>query len=132
MWIFHRNMYKNVTVKVQWDNTLSEQFTQRQGVRHWGSKLSTILYKRYNNNILDALNRANIVAKLGNISVVTSTCADDIVLLASHKHEIQALLDIVHDSTKKDLVTINQSKSDLVPVTTKCEKYSLLIFEMIL
>ncbi|CAG2204057.1 unnamed protein product [Mytilus edulis] len=64
-------------------------------------------------------------SKIGNISVVAPTCADDIALLASNKHEIQALLDIVHDSTKRDLVTINPNKSDLVPLTTKCENFSV-------
>ncbi|CAG2193004.1 unnamed protein product [Mytilus edulis] len=108
IWILLRNMYKNVAVKVKWDNTLSDQFIQRQGVRQ-GAKLSTILYKRYNNNILDALDRADIGAKIGNISVVAPTCADDIALLA----------------TQRDLVTINPNKSDLVPLTTKCENFSV-------
>ncbi|XP_063447072.1 uncharacterized protein LOC134726592 [Mytilus trossulus] len=73
IWILLRNMYKNVAVKVKWDNTLSDQFIQRQGVRQ-GAKRSTILYKRYNNNRLDALDRADIGAKIGNISVVAPTC----------------------------------------------------------
>ncbi|VDI59356.1 Hypothetical predicted protein [Mytilus galloprovincialis] len=106
IWILLRNMYKNVAVKI---NLFRDK----------------ILYKRYNNNILDALDRADIGAKIGNISVVAPTCADDIALLASNKHEIQALLDIVHDSTKRDLVTINPNKSDLVPLTTKCENFSV-------
>ncbi|CAC5368796.1 unnamed protein product [Mytilus coruscus] len=88
-WILLKNMYKNVTVKVKWDNTMSQQFIQRQGVRQ-GAKLSTILYKRYNNNILEALDRADLGATIGNISVRAPTCADDISLLASHKHEIQS------------------------------------------
>ena len=48
------------------------------------------------------------------------TCADDIAVLAENQHEVQALLDIVENCTKRYLVTINPDKSDLVPIT-KCQ-----------
>ena len=51
-----------------------------------GTKLSTVLYKRYNNTILQALERSNLGATIGNINVVASTCADDIAILASKEH----------------------------------------------
>ncbi|CAC5397431.1 unnamed protein product [Mytilus coruscus] len=41
-------------------------------------------------------------------------------VLAENQHEVQALLDIVENCTKRDLVTINQNKSDLIPIT-KCQ-----------
>ena len=85
-------------------------------MRH-GTKLSTVLYKRYNNTILQALERSNLGATIGNINVVAPTCADDIAILASNEHEAQALLDIVHDLTNRDIVTIKPLKSDLVPLT---------------
>jgi hypothetical protein len=77
----------------------------KQGIRQ-GAKLSTVLYKRYNNNILNALDRSNMDAEIGNIRVVAPTCADDIALLVSTQSEAQALLDIVSDITSKDLVKI--------------------------
>ncbi|CAC5387640.1 unnamed protein product [Mytilus coruscus] len=113
MWLLLRNMYRNVTVKVKWNNSISDKFTQEIGVRQ-GAKLSTVLYKRYNNNILEALERSNIGAQIGNINVVAPTCADDIAILASKEHEVQALLDIVHDMTNKDFVSINPTKSEIV------------------
>jgi hypothetical protein len=60
-----------------------------QGIRQ-GAKLSTALYKRYNNNILNALDRSNMGAEIGNIRVVAPTCADDIALLVSSQSEAQA------------------------------------------
>ncbi|CAG2236429.1 unnamed protein product [Mytilus edulis] len=116
MWLLLRNMYRNVTVKVKWNNSISDKFTQEIGVRQ-GAKLSTVLYKRYNNNILEALERSNIGARIGNINVVAPTCADDIAILASKEHEVQALLDIVNDMTNKDFVAINPAKSEIVPLT---------------
>ncbi|CAC5418330.1 unnamed protein product [Mytilus coruscus] len=108
-----------MSIQVKWNNNLSGEVKVTQGVRQ-GAKLSTVLYKRYNNNILEALERSDIGAKIGNIKVMAPTCADDIAVLAENQHEVQALLDIVENCTKRDLVTINPNKSDLVPIT-KCQ-----------
>lgn len=124
MWLLLRNMYRNVTVKVKWNGDLSENFTQEMGVRQ-GARLSTVLYKRYNNTILNALERSTLGAKIGNINVVSPTCADDIALLAGSEHEMQALLDIVQDCTSKDLTTINPTKSELVPLTKIQRNYNV-------
>jgi hypothetical protein len=101
LWLLLRNMYREMTVKVKWNNSLSEQFTQDIGVRQ-GVKLSSVLYKRYNNSILKALERSDLGATIGNIRVVTPTCADDIAILGRNEHEIQTLLDIVHNLTNMD------------------------------
>lgn len=124
MWLLLRNMYRNVTVKVKWNGDLSENFTQEMGVRQ-GARLSTVLYKRYNNTVLNALERSTLGAKIGNINVVAPTCADDIALLAGSQHEMQALLDIVQDLTSKDLTTINPTKSELVPLTKIQNDYNV-------
>ncbi|VDI15518.1 Hypothetical predicted protein [Mytilus galloprovincialis] len=108
-----------MSIQVKWNNSLSGEVKVTQGVRQ-GAKLSTMLYKRYNNNILKALERSDIGAEIGNIKVMAPTCADDIAVLAENQHEVQALLDIVENCTKRDLVTINPNKSDLVPIT-KCQ-----------
>ena len=124
LWILLRNMYKNLNVKVKWNNGISENVEVKQGIRQ-AAKLSTVLYKRYNNNILNALDRSNMGAEIGNIRVVAPTCADDIALLVSTQSEAQALLDIVSDITSKDLVKINPSKSELVPLTKRHSDFSL-------
>ena len=64
-------------------------------------------------------------AEIGNIRVVAPTCADDIALLVSTQSEAQALLDIVSDVTSKDLVKINPSKSELVPLRKRLNWYHL-------
>jgi hypothetical protein len=92
-----------------------------------GEKLSIVLYKRYYNTILQALERSNLGATIGNINVVAPTCADDIAILASKEHEAQALLDIVHDLTNRDIVTIKPLKSDLVPLTRINREFSVKV-----
>jgi hypothetical protein len=95
-----------------------------QGIRQ-GAKPSTMLYKRYNNNILEALERSGMEAQIGNLRVVSTTCADDIAILACSKHEAQALLEIALILTDKDLVRINPTKSDIVPLTRKATNFDL-------
>ena len=68
MWILLRNIYQNLSLKVKWNNKTSESINILPGVRQ-GSKLSSLLYKRYNNTVLNAISTSNLVAKLGNIHV---------------------------------------------------------------
>ena len=124
LWILLRNMYREVSVKVKWDNNLSKKVDVAQGIRQ-GAKLLTMLYKRYNNNILEALERSGMGAQIGNLRVVSPTCADDIAILACSKHEAQALLEIALILTDKDLVRINPTKTDLVPLTRKATNFEL-------
>ena len=131
LWLLLRNMYRNVSVKVKWNNHQSDKFIQEQGVRQ-GAKLSTVLYKRFNNNLLHALERSDLGAKIGNINIVAPTCADDIALLANQEHELQALLNIVNEITTDDIVTINPHKSDLVPLTKLDQHYSVVLGQSII
>jgi hypothetical protein len=111
-------MYRIVSVKVKWDNNLSRKIDVAQGIRK-GAKLSTMLYKRYNNNILEVLERS------GNLRVVSPTCADDIAILAYSKHEAQALLESALILTDKNLVRINPTKTNIVPLTRKATNFEL-------
>ena len=124
LWILLRNMYREVSVKVKWDNNLSKKVDVALGIRQ-RAKLSTMLYKRYNNNILEALERSGMGAQIGNLRVVPPTCPDDIAILACSKHEAQALLEIALILTDKDLVRINPTKTDLVPLTRKATNFEL-------
>jgi hypothetical protein len=54
MWVLLRNMYREMTTQVKWTNHLSETNYVNQGILQ-GAKLSTSLYKCYNNAILDSV-----------------------------------------------------------------------------
>ena len=85
MWTLLCNMYTNMTFKVKWDGAVTENIAIGQGNRQ-GAKLSTLLYKRYNNTTLNSLTTSNLGAKIGKICVSSPACADDIVLLGSGKY----------------------------------------------
>ncbi|CAC5403630.1 unnamed protein product [Mytilus coruscus] len=101
MWILLRNIYQDLSLKVKWNNETSESINILQGVRQ-GAKLSSLLYKRYNNTILNAISTSNLGAKLCNMHVGSPTCADDFALLGE-RSDIQEMLGIIEFHTKRDM-----------------------------
>jgi hypothetical protein len=89
MWLLLRNIYDGLILKVKWGDQTTESIDIKQGIRQ-GAKLSTLLYKRYNNTILDSITKSTLGATIGNITVSAPACADDIALLGESK-DIQAI-----------------------------------------
>ena len=82
----------------------------KQGIRQ-GAKLSTTMYKRFNNNILYALEDACIGTYIGSENVTSPTCADDLALIHKETTALQALTNInVHYHSCKDRFKINPNK----------------------
>ncbi|VDI10792.1 Hypothetical predicted protein, partial [Mytilus galloprovincialis] len=77
MWVLLKNIYTNMTLQVKWGDQTTQHVNIQQGIRQ-GAKLSTLLYKRYNNTILNAITGSHLGAKIGTICVASPTCADDI------------------------------------------------------
>ncbi|WAR31736.1 hypothetical protein MAR_034278 [Mya arenaria] len=88
-----------------------------KGIRQ-GAKLSPTLYKAYNNDILDALDKSKIGAKIGTVFAGAPTVADDIALLATDPIDLSAALQIVHHFNCKDRANINTTKSEIVIFNT--------------
>ena len=118
LWVLLRNLYRGMNIKIKWEGQHSEKVDVRQGIQQ-GAKLSTSLYKCYNNVILDSIVKSGLGAYIGNIAVPAPTCADDIAVLANSVLETQGILDIVSHHTTRDLVKINPQKSDAVVYNKK-------------
>ena len=103
-------MYREMTTQVKWDNHLSEQIYINQGIQQ-GVKLSTSLYKCYNNAILDRGTESGLGSHLGTISVAAPTCAYHILVLAHSECELQSIMDIIYHHTQRYLVKINPQKT---------------------
>jgi hypothetical protein len=84
MWVLLRNMYREMTTQVKWDNHLSEKIYINK------EQNSTSLYKCYNNAILDSVTGSDLGSHLGTINVAVPTCADDILILANSECELQS------------------------------------------
>ena len=121
MWILLRNMYREMSIQIKWDNHVSDKIFVNQEI-HQGAKLSTSLYKCYNNSILDSVSESGLGSHMGTINIATPTCADDILVLANSESELQGIMDIIYHHTQRDLVKINPQKSDLVCYNNKQER----------
>jgi hypothetical protein len=121
MWVLLWNMHREMTTQVNWDNHLSENIYVNQSIQQ-GAKLSTSLYKCYNNAILDSVTEGGLGSHLGTISIATPSCADDILILANSECELQSIMDIIYHHTQRDLVKINPQKSDLICYNTSSER----------
>lgn len=118
LWLLLRDMYQDMTVKIKYNDTLSEEVHLQQGIRQ-GAKLSTTLYKQYNNTILNSIRSTDLGTFIGSINTASPTCADDISILTDNIHHLQPILNIVQDNVNNDLVTINADKSEIVAMTRK-------------
>ncbi|VDI58044.1 Hypothetical predicted protein [Mytilus galloprovincialis] len=119
MLVLLKNIYTNMTLQFKWGDQTTQHVDIQQGIRQ-GAKLSTLLYKRYNNTILNAITGSHLGAKIGTICVASPTCADDIALLGEPQ-DIQAMLNIIEFHSKRDMVKINPEKSEVL-CTSKGKK----------
>ncbi|CAC5396964.1 unnamed protein product [Mytilus coruscus] len=101
-----------MTLQVKWGDQTTQHVNIQQGKRQ-EAKLSTLLYKRYDNTFLNVITGSHLGAALGTICVASPTCADDIALLGEPQ-DIQAMLNIIEFHNKRDMVKINLEKSEVL------------------
>ena len=113
LWLLLRDMQANGTTRVKWNCNLSTPFKTLQGIRQ-GAKLSTTLYKRYNNPLLLQIEDHNLGTNIGDTNVGAPTVADDISMLPQTPVDTQVMLHTVTNNAKLDKVNFNATKSDVV------------------
>ena len=110
LWLLVKSLHTDSHTIVKWHG--------EQGIRQ-GAKLSTLMCKRFNNDLLNQLQNAPEGMKIGNVGLTSPTCADDIALLSQKEKDAQILTNTVHEATKKDRFSINASKCEVVHFKTK-------------
>lgn len=116
------SLYENAVSHIKWKNQMSEQnFKIEQGVRQ-GGVLSADLYKLYINPLLNFLGDSGIGGKIGNINVCAPTCADDVALIVHYPMDIQTMVDIAVDFSKREGYQLQPAKSVILPVESKIKK----------
>ncbi len=104
------NYYKQSKACVENNGMRSRIFTTTRGVKQGGS-LSPFLFAIYFNEMILELVNLNIGAKLGNIIISIIVYADDIMLVASSKTELQLMLDVITEYGTKYEVKFNPNKT---------------------
>ncbi|KAK3087363.1 hypothetical protein FSP39_005046 [Pinctada imbricata] len=113
LWLLLRDMQANATSRVKWENALSNPFRTLQGIRQ-GAKLSTTLYKRYNNNVLQQIEDNNLGTSIGTTNIGAPTVADDISMLPTTPLDTQVMLHTVSHNAELDKVNFNATKNELI------------------
>jgi hypothetical protein len=109
-WTLIDNLHNGCVEKVKWKGSYSRSYGVAQGVRQ-GGVLSTILYKEYMDPLLQDLETACTGAHIGDIYCGTPTCADDVLLLAYDKAELQVMLQKTHSHSVEHLYSLHPTKS---------------------
>jgi hypothetical protein len=73
----------------------------------------------YINPLLNFLDDSGLGGKIGNINVCAPTCADDVALIAYNPLDIQTMVDIAVDFSKREGYQLQPAKSVILPVNSK-------------
>ena len=110
---------------IKWKNQISKSMISiEQRVRQCGA-LSADLCKVYVNPLRDILSNSGLGGKIGNINCCAPTCADDVALIANNPFDIQTMVDIAVDFSKREGYLLQPQKSVVIPINT-CTKSKML------
>lgn len=121
LWTLTRNLSLDAASRVKWQSLESTTFPILQGVRQGGS-ISTNLYKRFLNPMLEMLNESRLGATIGSISIPAPCVADDVTLASNSPSNLQAMLDISCEFSKQQRYDIQASKSKIIVYNGEARK----------
>jgi hypothetical protein len=105
-----QNLYQNAKSYIKWNGQISEEFfIIEQGFCQVGA-LSADLYKVYINPLLYILSNSGLGGTIGNINCCAPTCADDVALISNNPLELQSMIDIVVDFSKREGYLLQPTK----------------------
>ena len=99
---------KNLKLHVRNDSTVSEPFNTLNGVPQ-GDALSPLLFSLFTADLPDRL--VHKAPKLNNVDIPYILFADDLVLLAESRNELQDAIDQVSEYCQEFNITINAAKT---------------------
>ena len=103
--------YSNLTSTVKWNNSMSDSFEVRSGVRQ-GGVLSPHLFSIYVNDLIVLLRKLRVGCHLNNLYLASIMYADDICLLAPTRSALQTLLLQCEKYGAEWCLSYNPSKSN--------------------
>ena len=108
-----KSLYQNTMSSVRLNEYMSAWFPVTSDVKQ-GDNLSPILFCLYINDFALTLKEKNIGVNIDGHTICILLYADDIVLLAENKKDLQTLLDITQDWCYKWKLNINVEKSKIL------------------
>jgi hypothetical protein len=94
-WGLIKNLHENAKSVIKWEGNISQPFQINQGDRQ-DVILSTNLCKCYINQLLNMYETTGMGYIIGNISVNSTACADDIALISEEQDQAQILINMAY------------------------------------
>ena len=107
------NMYINQTVRVKFNNTLSDYFCVTNGVKQ-GGVISPTLFTCYIDDMLKRLESSKIGCHCGSQYVGCVSYADDVILLSPTVTALKEMINICEDFANEYHIKFNGSKCNLL------------------
>ena len=102
--------YSDLQCRVRWDDTLSDWFSIKAGVRQ-GGVLSPVFYCIYVDDLVETLSRMGIGCHLRNLFLSILLYADDMALMAPSLKGLQKLLSATEHYCQKWDIMLNAKKT---------------------
>ncbi|XP_071178010.1 uncharacterized protein [Mytilus edulis] len=117
-WGLIKDLHENAKSAIKWEGN-----DVNQGVRQ-GGILSTNFYKLYINQLLNMYDTTDAGYRIGNISVNSTACADDVALIISEEpHQAQLLINMACDFAYMEGYQLQPTKSVVLTITNKKQKW---------
>ena len=104
------SMYESLSSCVFLPNGLSQTFTSHVGLKQ-GCNLSPTLFNLFINDFISSIKDDPKSPKLGNILINCLFYADDLVLIANSKEDLQNLVNKLYDFSTKWFLEVNTTKT---------------------
>ena len=105
---FLANLYTKQTVRVKWNDYISNEFSVSNGVKQ-GGVLSPILFSVYIDELLKRLKESEYGCYIGNTYFGALSYADDVTLLCPTKSGINRMLKIIDNFSKEFDINFNHT-----------------------
>jgi hypothetical protein len=113
MWRMLRNMYRRVKSCVKVNSRLTEFFDIFIGLRQ-GCKLSPLLFDIFIDGLVDEVKRTGKGVRYGDVIIGILVFADDIALLAENRLDLELLIEVVCEYSRKWRFQFGLDKSAVV------------------
>ena len=110
MWRVLKNIYENVQSSVLVNDYQTEFFNIEVGLRQ-GCVLSPILFSIFINELAEKIKKLGKGVQLGKNKISILLFADDIVLIADNKKDLELMMQLTHEISRKWRFNFNYDKS---------------------
>ena len=117
-WGLIKNLHENAKSVIKWEGNISQPFQINQGDRQ-DVILSTNLCKCYINQLLNMYETTGMGYIIGNISVNSTACADDIALISEEQDQAQILINMAYDYAYMKGYELQPTKSVVLNISHK-------------